>query len=318
MASQNADQDVGFPYMLSSRLPPDTLFLYFESDFRFHKCDCLEPDAWLRFIDRRREFLRDSVAACEAEVDSGDEPVAAAASFGSTKPWRRPTPQEYECTAELCDSVRVCTLAHRCKDAAGNQKGDLVWLSWNAGHPGEAGIGHNARKKYKKIQYGWQAIAFTKRSAGFMYQQMIKTERAEHFDLWLKRAVREYPESSYVNPPIGGYSAHRSANLKGRVRKSSFDEPWALPGSGRERRANGRPRELLAFSPQEGEWLCDLELPEDKSALWKTSRPPAYEPRGPSSCCASCRTTCSGSRRRAGGGDHGRDVLTAIQSHGRD
>ena len=120
VASQNAEQDVGFPYMLSSRLPPDTLFLYFESDFRFHKCDRLEPDAWLRFMDRRREFSRDSDAACEAEVDSADEPVAVAATFGTTKPWRRPTPREYECTAELCDIVRICTLARRCKDAASN------------------------------------------------------------------------------------------------------------------------------------------------------------------------------------------------------
>lgn len=261
-------KEVGFPYMLSSRLPPDTLFLYFESDFRFHKADSLTPEEWLPYLFSE-PVARDDDAACAVEADP-EEPVARRGSFGQAQPWRRPQAKASECAPELADVVRICTLAHRAKDEQGRGRGEVVWLSWNAGQPG-----HCPKKKtdWKKIQYGSQAVAFTKRGAAHLLAEMQKGS-SEHFDLWLKKVLRTYPEASYCCPPIGGYTAHKSPNLKGRVRASSFDEAWARPGSGRELDpTSGDPRVLRSFGSGL-DVVATLVLPEGRQALWRTEPPP--------------------------------------------
>ena len=40
-------QEIGFPYMAHPSHPPDTVFVFFEADFRFWARDCLETDEWL-------------------------------------------------------------------------------------------------------------------------------------------------------------------------------------------------------------------------------------------------------------------------------
>ena len=48
VSSNVLSQDVGFPYMCMPAHLEDTLFLFFESDFRFWKEDCIAPELWLR------------------------------------------------------------------------------------------------------------------------------------------------------------------------------------------------------------------------------------------------------------------------------
>ena len=60
-------QDVGFPYMLDTRHPEDTLFLFSESDFRFYECDCLEPPTWLPLA--LRGGTRRSLSPAEPEQE---------------------------------------------------------------------------------------------------------------------------------------------------------------------------------------------------------------------------------------------------------
>lgn len=236
--------------MLSTRLPDDTLFLFFEADFRFHAEDALEPQEWLPFLE--------------------PELVARSGSFSGAEYRTGPSEVTKQCAPELLDVVRICTQAARARDENGNRKGALVWLSWNAAEA--------AQKcgRVWKIQCGSQAIAWTKQAAAALLPRM-KADKAEHFDLWLKRTLQKpgvLPESSYVHPPIGGFVEHQSANLRGSVRKSSFHEPWALPGSGREKLPDGSPRRLLRFYDNEGDELIPLTFGRDRSALWKTAWPP--------------------------------------------
>ena len=243
-------QDVALPYMLSTRLPDDTLFLFFEADFRFHAEDALEPKEWLGFL--------------------APEPVARSGNYSGAEYWTRPSEIHKLCAPELVDVVRICNQAARASDENGVRKGALVWLGWNAS---ETGV---KCKKPKRIQYGTQALAWTKQAAHALLPRMQK-DKAEHFDLWLKRQLKTpgvLPDACYVQPPIGGFVEHESANLRGKMRKSSFNEPWALPGSGRELLPDGTHRCLRRFYGNEGDELIQLTFRADRSALWKTGHPP--------------------------------------------
>ena len=46
----SVSKDVAFPYMMDARHAPDTLFIFFESDFRWRRDDCLEPSEWLPLV----------------------------------------------------------------------------------------------------------------------------------------------------------------------------------------------------------------------------------------------------------------------------
>ena len=228
--------------MLSSRVPDDTLFLYFEADFRFHAQDCMDPTEWLPFLS--------------------PEPVARVDRFSGTAHWKF---TEGQCSPELLDVVRICTEAHR------HGYGECVWLSWNA-----AETGSTKRRNLHKIQYGSQAVAFTKAGAE-RFLSMMEGKKPEHFDLWLKRMLKEgdpFVPASYVQPPIGGFTTHRSDNLKGESRESSWSEPWALEGSGREKQSNGEGRRLLKLRDWEGQEIAKLEFHTDRRALWLTENPP--------------------------------------------
>ena len=150
--------------MLSTRLPDDTLFFYFEADFRFHAEDCLETDEWLPFLT--------------------PEPVARSGNFSGAEFWKRPRLADSVCSPELVDVVRICNQAARTKDESGRSMGHLIWMGWNAAETG------SKTKTKHKIQYGSHAIAFTKTSAELLLQKM-KTDAAEHFDLWLKRILKK-------------------------------------------------------------------------------------------------------------------------------
>ena len=69
-------QDVGFPYMLEDQHPSDTLFLFFESDFRFTEEHCLEPDVWLPLVLQERVGGEPAASSNSRATGSKGEPDA--------------------------------------------------------------------------------------------------------------------------------------------------------------------------------------------------------------------------------------------------
>jgi hypothetical protein len=143
-------QDVGFSYMTDPRHLKDTLFICFESDFRFYKADDLPPETWLPLAVAPSEE-----SAPGAQPESGaSRPLEASSASGSrdTPPtlmpavqlrpdadslgrWKSITtlPRPYKTgysvvTDELADLVQLATVASR------QGVGDLIWFGHNAGH----------------------------------------------------------------------------------------------------------------------------------------------------------------------------------------
>mmetsp|Transcript_49192 Transcript_49192/g.136681 ORF Transcript_49192/g.136681 Transcript_49192/m.136681 type:complete len:228 (-) Transcript_49192:147-830(-) len=188
-------QDVGFPYMMSTRTPPDTLHLFFESDFRFWKSDCRSWTEWVEPLGRRRARA---------------EPVAG--RMRGLAPYYEEARDAFGIAPELIDLVSICNQAARAKtDTASRASlGHCVWLSWNAAEVGQA-VGKHFRGH--RISYGSQAIAFTKQGAAALHKLMTEDgSSSTHFDLWLKWVLTDgkFEGASYVVPPVGGYLAHNS------------------------------------------------------------------------------------------------------------
>ena len=287
-------QDVGFSYMTDPRHLKDTLFICFESDFRFYKADDLPPETWLPLAVAPSEE-----SAPGAQPESGaSRPLEASSASGSrdTPPtlmpavqlrpdadslgrWKSITtlPRPYKTgysvvTDELADLVQLATVASR------QGVGDLIWFGHNASQENE-----NIKKK-KQISFGSQGVMYTAQAA-LCLQYAISTAPTEHFDLWLKRVLHEAGQvaqplarssihrSCFVWPPVGNFAAHVSMNTK-KVRPGLWGEPWCVQGPPRNE-ARG-PRTLMAFVGEGKEQqVCVLKLPERSFDLhWRTRLPP--------------------------------------------
>ena len=82
-------QDVAVPYMLDPRHPEDTVFLFFEADFRFYERDCVEPAQWLPLVvgDAHLQLggagrPSSSSAVLQIQNESREDPTAAASAQG--------------------------------------------------------------------------------------------------------------------------------------------------------------------------------------------------------------------------------------------
>ena len=249
-------QEVAFPYMLDERHPQDSVFFFFESDFRFWKRDDIGVETWLPLCMGQRL----QAPAGAASSSSGAAP--AQASGGAASSWlaagsssaggavRPPAPEPMhsqtnwqfrqttmshkhvgqrpsEVSQELAEMVLTMNLAAR------SGCGDVVWFSWNAADPGYK------PKRAWHPNHGSQCIGFTTKAARLILQEM-KKEKPQLFDLWLLNKLKWKEDllatsmgSAYVYPPIGGYSAHETAIMKDNaVRESCWDEKWACDGLG--------------------------------------------------------------------------------------
>ena len=272
--------------MLDHRHADDTAFLFFESDFRFYRADCLTPEEWLPLAlgaqDRTEGASppRSLAPAEDSDVEMVEEeeprerrwsapPGRFRGAFQSTRPAAR---GDYSVMPEVRDLIETLTIADRCGH------GQLVWFGWNAADPG---------KKPKRVtapQYGSHGIIFTK-PAALILHTLMQTGRAEHFDVWLLQHLNAADhagiQASYCVPAMGSYATHVSPNNQGggSVRPSSWDEKWCQEGTrvGSLSPPHFKQRWLCSFQPKGGPtWLKELDLPGNSTELfWATKQPPA-------------------------------------------
>ena len=277
--------------MLDPRHCEDTLFLVFESDFRFYERDDLPPEKWLPLAVARRQeqSMREHVALDESEeedeasmeVDAVGEAARAPLTwanepgrFRGAQQGTRPGAKKYDVQDELVDLVQMCNVAAR-KDA-----GDLVWLGWNAADPGKKPPRKTAPK------YGAQLLAYTPNGARECLRAM-QTARPQHYDCWLlyenlnkPTTVLGQAKTCYVIPPVGGYAAHESQNYRGgggQTRPSSWQADWCQEGT-RPHGPKQLRRWLAHFTPKGPPvWITELQLPPFGTELhWATLAPPAH------------------------------------------
>ena len=146
-----------------------TLFLFFESDFRFYERDCLDVPTWLPLAMGASSRRSPSPADPEEE-----DPESAPRSGGEAAPPRRSfagpvgryagaergakpqTRADYHVSTEIRDLIEIATVAHR------SGVGELVWCSWSAASAGKRSTWHT------DIAFGLHAVMFTQASARFL------------------------------------------------------------------------------------------------------------------------------------------------------
>ena len=256
-------EDLAWPYMMSERVPDDTLFLVCEADFRFWEQDCMAPHEWLPM----------TVVAPELGA-GGDNEV-----FRGYRASERSSQEEAGVSAELLDVLNICNSAVRCRRADGYHCGDVVWLSWNAGVEGQKKP--TKRNPGTTIAYGSQFIAWTKVGAERALEHARQERDPWHIDTWLHNLLKRALDlnASYVCPPLGGFASHSSPNLRGAVRPTSFGEWWSFPGSGRERLPSGTSRYLQPFCqgdlrPPSPAARFRIYWPIGRHSVWTTEQPP--------------------------------------------
>ena len=274
-------QDVGFPYMLDSRHPEDTLFLFFESDFRFYECDCLDVPTWLPLAmqaSTRRSLSPASSEEADPEVTPGAPGGTASrrvsfagpvGSFAGAERGARPqTRSDYQVSSEIRDLIEIATVAHR------TGVGELVWCSWSAAHAGQA------PKRSTAIAFGMNAVMFTQASARFLLTIMMAQNKPDHMDLWMLRVLKN-PACSlaacYCVPPIGGFAEHHSQiyHRHGAVRPAIWRERWAQEGTRGSLSHPKKNRWLNRFCEKGVQWHAELDIPGNmKELFWATLRPP--------------------------------------------
>jgi len=304
-------QDVGFPYMAMESHLEDTLFIFFESDFRFWESDCISPELWLRLAIRSaREPLasltgglvkEEDVTEEEEEVDEPASSSGARASRlagpdtlprpqlrpdadsqgrfrGMNAIWK-PFAEGYETvTTELVELVQCATRASRL------EHGNLIWFAYNCSDEGQ-------KAPHDKIQFGSQGIMFTRHAAKRLGSKM-QGVTPQHFDLWLKEVLLEQStlpslspaeniRASYVVPPLGGFQSHHSG-CRGDFgeRRGLWAEPWSTPGGMRDHRVSHRWLAKFSRSRNQADYhLCNFSFPDVSERLhWMTSLPPKHPP----------------------------------------
>ncbi len=288
--------------MCDPRFPDDTLFLYFESDFRFWETDDMDPTEWLPLVvgGAKQWVPKGTGASSSANASGSRTPPSAAAASSSVYPREADKPGKEEKVEEKYSNLKfakmskyekvpgltrtpvapeVLDMVLTANIASRKRAGDLIWYGWNA-----ADAGQKAKQPHR-ISFGSQCIGFTKRSATLCLALMEK-EKPMHFDLWLKWHLEsqhgsldaDTMEASYVVPPIGGFASHKSPNLKDEVRAGLWSAHWAAEGSVRDLDKHLQPRRLLRFHSGDRRHLEVVDIlnlrEADMSLVWKTGLPP--------------------------------------------
>ena len=236
-------QNALLPLTLSPQLPPDTLFLVFEGDFRFSKehsvvCAAHEeaaaPTGWSGPPARtnRGAAPPSSEGASSASVQPRGRGRGAGKGKGSpVLPWHmRLTPQTPPAHEQLNNRLLQATVG-LVTHAAQQDHGNLVWLAWDLKTSKEAPAA------------GTTLVAVAKRAAAQLLLLMKAETHPRHFDNWLADGLKtggsqEWQElrasSCYLWNPVGGYQAHVSGCEKNLLRTEAWDkwQPWpeVLPG----------------------------------------------------------------------------------------
>ena len=166
--------------MMDDRFPQDTLFLFFESDFRFWECHDIPSMQWLpHLLGEKTETTADSASSSSAPAEraptSGKRAVSR--SWRGVEPFERPRDVGGDdIHPDLKDIMHTATQAFR------SGYGDVIWWSWNGGHPGYKG-----RRAFHPA-FGSQFVSFTGRAARELHAKMHESV-PEHFDIWLRRTL---------------------------------------------------------------------------------------------------------------------------------
>ena len=181
-----------------------------------------------------------------------------------------------EVSPELTDLVAICN------EAARVQRGNVVWLSWNAAQPEQK---RNVRGN--RVSYGSTMLGFTAAGARYLLDRTGRTKPG-HIDVWLMNQMNgELPQQQcgacLVCPPIGGFSdKHVSMNLAGAVRSHAWARWWSqsgtreLPGRTCSHGGGYRVRELISLE-WSGEPRVYARVPLASGSMpyvWITQRPP--------------------------------------------
>jgi hypothetical protein len=289
-------QDGLLPLMLDDRWEPDCLFFVFEEDFRFSEYKYKLDASSARASDQRP--ASSSAAEPAAGGSSGSaaprpaaEPAASSSSDRrSAVPFTRgqqsrlegktfalpskPLPEDFRgMSVFLQDLVAMCTAAHR------QRHGSLVWLSWQPCGPGQ-----KPRSVYR-VSSGSTAIAISRFGAAEMlkaFTHAVELKKPGHIDLLLKKWLSKNPAfgSSYIWPPVGGYTAHVSGcshEHLSSVRPDVFKEPWFCPGTRREHDPQHREKWLCTFTVNSGcHYLVAFDV-TDEDLDWKTGWEGSYD-----------------------------------------
>jgi len=289
-------QEVFLPYVADERHDPDSLFFYIEYDFRFHRRDDLAPDAWLPLMasqDPADVAWERHVARPTAEPLARVPPAERVEALpvglrrgrfsGMLASSRPGTRDAGELSEELADCVALCNAASR------HGVGEFVWLSWNAGQTSQSG--HKRRQVASRIAFGSQLLAFTPAGARLVAAALARRrQRGGHVDLVLLDCISKDETlqscSSYVYPPVGGFSEqHLSLNLDTR-RRAPWECHWSRGGTNEYNQTPGKwgERRHIARFPAAGHTglphvVVTPHLPDVEGEwLWRTRMPP----RGPS------------------------------------
>gem|GEM_PF-5125394 len=289
-------QEVFLPYVADERHEPDSLIFYIEHDFRFHQRDDLAAEVWLPLMASQdpadvaweRHHARPTAeplarvppAEREEALPEGLRRGRFSGMLASSRPGTR---DHGEVSEELADCVALCNAASR------HGLGEFVWLSWNAGHASESGTAKR-RSVASRINFGSQLLAFTPDGARLM-AAAIASRRSPggHLDHVLLDCVSKDETlrncSSYVYPPIGGFSElHQSLNRDTR-RRSPWECHWSRGGTNEYNQTPGKwgERRQIARFPRPGHTglpstVVAPHLPDVGGEwLWRTRLPP----RGP-------------------------------------
>ena len=284
-------QDVFLPYCQDVRHTSDTLFFYVEHDFRFHERDNRPPETWLPLVageDPVDTIVRpwERLPGAEPLARSGKGSAATAVPETARRgrfsdmrqSVRRSTADggEDDVSEELCECIAYCNAAAR------HSLGDFVWLGWNGGHTAP---GQRRRGPPTRICFGTQLLAMTPLVAALL-EERLRARGPGHIDLKILECLAASPElrncSSYVNPPVGGFSTHHASLNAPGTRPGPWNKPWCLGGTNEHNSTSWKTPErrcIARFQWDEPLVECSrVQLPDINGALlWRTQRPP----RGP-------------------------------------
>ena len=268
--------------MQDYRHSEDTLFLFCESDFRFHEAHDVSTEEWLAATlaaGHEAEPIAGRAGASSSSTDplglasAPAEPLAgggrarkapAKRRLGIWEASGRGLATEMDFTEDLKNVVRICNEAMRIG------RGNFVWLGWNGD------------KKHKsRVMTGTHFMAFTPKGAHLLAQetrQWLPSPIDEVLAYIMYRTPAQGPDKigcCFVWPAVGQQASHISmaTPLPGDpISWCNWKAPWIGEGAGPVR---NKGRWLCRFnhSAPGQQWLCEINYKKDLS--WKTKRPPS-------------------------------------------